>query len=320
MPHQSKWLALLVGALTLGAAAARAADTISELEPGTLPVKWSSGSPHCTARSPEFQFHAYNEDLYILRESGCTHDEKPFLYILFGRDKALMLDTGAGHDQAVRKPDVAAAVRAVLRHWLWAHKRRSIPLLVAHLHSHGDHTFGDAQLAELPNTKVVPPSDVAALQAAFGITGWPNSITAFELGGRTLDVIPIPGHDDTSIAIYDRRTGVLLTGDTLYPGRVYVNGDPDVFEASIQRLVDFTSDKVVSHVLGTHIEQKGPFTDYPVGTTYVAVEAGLALSRGDLLELLEGAHERTADGKIVPRGYRNFSLCGPYPTCERVNQ
>jgi hydroxyacylglutathione hydrolase len=318
--HRYKWLALVAGALTMVAAHVRAADTISAVEPGTLPAKWSAGSPRCTARSPEFQFHAYNEDFYILRESGCTHEEKPFLYLLFGSARALLLDTGAGYEENARKPDVAAAVRTVLRHWLWTHKRRSIPLLVSHLHSHGDHTFGDAQLAELPNTTVIPPSDVSALQAAFGIGTWPNSITAFDLGDRMLDVIPIPGHDDTSIAFYDRRTGVLLTGDTLYPGRVYVNGDPDVFEASVQRLVDFTSDKIVTHILGTHIEQKGPYLDWPVGTAYVAVETGLALTRGNLLELLEGAHERTADGKIVPRGYRDFSLCGPYPTCERVNQ
>ncbi|HEX5658057.1 MAG TPA: MBL fold metallo-hydrolase [Polyangiales bacterium] len=318
--HRYKWLTWVAGALVLVAAQVRAADTISEVEPGTLPAKWSTGSAHCTPRSPEFQFHAYNEDFSILRESGCTHEEKPFLYLFFGSDKALLLDTGAGYEANVRKPDVAGAVRTAIKHWLWVHKRRSIPLLVSHLHSHGDHTFGDAQLAELPNTTVVPPSDVAALQAAFGISTWPNSITAFDLGGRVLDVIPIPGHDDTSIAFYDRRTGVLLTGDTLYPGRVYVNGDPNIFEASVQRLVDFTSDKVVTHILGTHIEQKGPYVDWPVGTAYVPVETGLALTRGNLLELLEGAHERTADRKIVPRGYRDFSLCGPYPTCERVNQ
>jgi len=40
--------------------------------------------------------HEYNPDFYILRQSGCRHDEKPFLYLLFGSDKALLLDTGAG--------------------------------------------------------------------------------------------------------------------------------------------------------------------------------------------------------------------------------
>ena len=72
---------------------------------------------------------------------------------------------------------------------------------------------------------------------------------------RVLDIIPIPGHDDTSIAVYDRETAVLLTGDTMYPGRIYINADPDVFARSIARMVEFTKDKLVAHVLGTHIEQ-----------------------------------------------------------------
>ena len=40
-----------------------------------------------------------------------------------------------------------------------------------------------------------------------------------DLGDRIIDVIPIPGHDVLSLAYYDRQTGILLTGDGLYPGR-----------------------------------------------------------------------------------------------------
>ena len=35
-------------------------------------------------------------------------------------------------------------------------------------------------------------------------------------------MIPIPGHDVASIALYDRVTGNFMTGDSLYPGRLYV--------------------------------------------------------------------------------------------------
>ena len=297
-----------------------AADTTSEVRPGVLPEKWSSGSPHCTRFSPEFQIHAYNDDFYILRESGCVNDEKPFLYLLFGKSKAILFDTGAGSYAVEGSPDVAGAVRKVMALWLLKNHRRSIPLVVTHLHSHGDHTYADYQFAGLPGVTVVPPNDVSALQAAFGISSWPNTVATYDLGQRLLDVIPIPGHDTTSIAVYDRQTGVLLTGDTMYPGRIYVNGDPNIFAASIQRLVDFTSDKIITHVLGTHIEQKGPYADYPVGTTYVPFETPLALSRAHLLEMLEAVQDRNPDGSIVQRWMRDFSVCGPYPTCNRVNQ
>ena len=57
----------------------------------------------------------------------------------------------------------------------------------------------------------------------------------------------IPGKTRVaSIALYDRRTAILLTGDTLYPGRLYVRDGP-AFTASVQRLVAFTRDKPVAH-------------------------------------------------------------------------
>src|SRR6185369_11107098 len=126
---------------------------------------------------------------------------------------------------------------------------------------------------------------------------------------RILDVIPIPGHNEASIALYDRATGILLTGDSFYPGRLYVTDFP-AFVASNQRLVDFTDNKPVSHLLGTHIEQaRTPYMDYPRGTAYQPDEHVLELSRGDLLELnealskLNGKSDKIVlrDVTVVPR-------------------
>jgi hydroxyacylglutathione hydrolase len=127
------------------------------------------------------------------------------------------------------------------------------------------------------------------LQKAFGIKSWPTDIVPIDLGNRVVDLIPIPGHDVAGIALYDRQTGILLTGDSFYPGRLYV-GDAEfaTFQASHQRMVDFTADKPVAHIFGTHIEQTNtPFVDYPRGTTYQPEEHTLELTRGVLLELNE---------------------------------
>ena len=116
------------------------------------------------------------------------------------------------------------------------------------------------------NTTLVASSP-EALTAFFGLNTWPNTPAAYSLSGRMIDVIPIPGHEAASIALYDRRTGLLLTGDTLYPGRLYVRDGP-AFTASIQRLVAFTLDKPVAHILGAHIENtRTPYLDYPEGTS-----------------------------------------------------
>jgi len=121
-----------------------------------------------------------------------------------------------------------------------------------------------------------------------------------------LDVIPIPGHDTLSIAFYDRQTGILLTGDSLYPGRLYVRDFP-AFVKSTQRLVDFTRGKIVTHILGTHVEQTAtPYKDYPVGTKYQPEEHELALSRGTLLELKEALD--SMQGKPVRLLLRDITI------------
>jgi hydroxyacylglutathione hydrolase len=301
--------------------------------PGVLPNTWFSGGPGCATFQDDFQVHAYNDDFYILRESGCVHAEKPFLYLLFGQDKAILFDTGAGDNTdptTGRVPNVVGAVNAVVSQWLARNHRPSIHLVVTHLHSHFDHIWGDSQFAGRPDTSFVPPGSVAALQSFFGIGNWPRDIASYNLGQRVIDIIPIPGHDETSIAVYDRQTGVLLTGDTVYPGRVYINvPDPDVFEASIRRMVDFTQTRLVTHVLGTHIEQRGPYVDYPIGTHFAPDEIPLQLGRAHLLEMLEAASLQERPGKvsgakadkkrIVQKAYRDFSTCGPYPECNTVN-
>ncbi len=272
------------------------------LRTGVLPRSWATGGPKCVEIS-EFQVHEYNEDLYILRQSGCSHYEKPFLYLLFGGDKALLLDTGAG------KTEVARVVRNIIDKWLARNKRESIQLIVAHTHAHGDHISGDDQFKTVPQVVLIPPN-LKAVQSFFGIKNWPEEITQYALGDRIIDVIPIPGHEVTSIALYDRQTGILFTGDTLYPGRLYVE-DPMEYIRSIERLVHFTQEKLVTHILGNHIENtRTPYLDYPIRTTYQPDEHALELGRAQLLELYDALQKM--HGKIVRTAIRDFTIWPVY--------
>lgn len=282
-------MALRVVTLVLAAAA----TAYGQLEPGTLPRQWRVSGPDCS-EVPKWQVHAYNADLYILRESGCTNYEKPFLYLFFGRDRALLQDTGAGDT------DVDRIVVKLIADWAKRNNRNAPPLLVVHSHSHGDHTSGDKKLAKLPNVTVIP-ADPGEIEKALGATGWPEWTSSIDLGGgRILDAIPIPGHDKASLALYDRKTGLLLTGDTLYPGRLYVRDFP-AFTRSIGKLIEFTKTRPIAHVLGTHIEQsRTPFVDYKVRTVYQPDETVLELSRGDLLELHSALLSMADDPKRLP--------------------
>ncbi len=138
-----------------------------------------------------------------------------------------------------------------------------MPLVVAHSHSHGDHHGGDAEFAARPDTTVIghKPTDVAAY---FGITDWPRESATFDLGRRALSIIPTPGHEPAHIMVYDPRTQLLLSGDTLYPGRLYVPANwSAVFSESVDRLATFVREHQVSHLLGAHIEMTTtPGQDY----------------------------------------------------------
>jgi len=194
--------------------AAPEVDIRSDLELGQLPTRWRTGGPDCVGMS-RWQVHEYNPDFYILRQSGCVHYEKPFLYLIFGEERALLEDTGAG------AADPAAVVEPLLEQWSERNgKPGTVPLTVVHSHSHGDHVAGDRHFDD--DVEIVPPA-VDRIQVAFGIDNWPTETGQIDLGDRVVDVIPIPGHDDAGIALYDRRTGLLLTGDSLYPGRIYVS-------------------------------------------------------------------------------------------------
>jgi len=293
---------LLMASAGLGiiGACARGRTSPAAVEPGSLPATFYAGGASC-AGAPPFQVHAYNDDFFILRQAACTNFEKPFLYLVFGRDRALLFDTGA------QKADVATPIDTLIRAWLARHNRvaDSIHLVVAHSHAHGDHVAGDSQFVRRSATTVVG-RDTASVRAFFRIASWPTDRGAIDLGGRKLDVIAIPGHQAASIAIYDRRTGILLTGDTFYPGRLYVR-DTAAFAQSIDRLADFTRTHPVRSLLGAHVENTStPYRDYPEGTVDQPNEHALTLYPQQLFEL--DSVVRTMRGRMTRTALRDVTI------------
>ncbi|MBS1123261.1 MAG: gloB2 [Deltaproteobacteria bacterium] len=246
-------------------------DSGGVLAPGTLDVAWMHGSASCGQNTePELQVHAYNATTHILRQNKCDTFEAPFIYVLAGTERALIFDTGA---------TATATLRDTTRKLIGSRE-----LVVTHSHAHGDHIASDARFEGQPLTTVIGISR-GAVQAAFGITSWPTGEGTIDLGDRVLDVLAIPGHEATSIALYDRQTGLLLTGDTLYPGLLFINSWNE-YRASISRLARFVATHEVSHVLGAHVEMTAtPKLNYEYGTTFQPDEHVLQLAPRHLAEL-----------------------------------
>lgn len=250
---------------------------------GDLDVHWAHGSLSARRNTdPPIQVHAYDEHTYILRQNKAVNYEAPFMFLLCGNERALLLDTGATEDE--QQFPLRATVDRLLADWLASNPREHYELVVAHTHGHGDHVQGDGQFTGREHTGVIP-ADLEAVRAYFGFTDWPAEVVHFDLGGRVLDIVGIPGHQSASIAIYDPWTGILFTGDTVLPGRLYAFDFPE-FAASLQRLVDFAAVRQVTWVWGCHVEMTTTARhDYPIGATYQPHEPPPQLKPAMLAEI-----------------------------------
>lgn len=243
---------------------------------GDLDVTWIHGRrPGDPETDPPIQVHRYEPHTVILRQSKSVHFEAPFIFLLFGNERALLLDTGATADPAAFP--LRSTVDELVAGWLAEHPRADYQLVVAHTHGHGDHKAADPQFADRPDTVLVDPA-VDAVREFFGFTVWPTEVVRFDLGGRVLEITGIPGHQDASIAIYDPWTGLLFTGDTVLPGRLYARDIP-AYAESVHRLVEFAEARPVTHVLGCHVEMtRRPGRDFALGAVHQPGERPLQLT------------------------------------------
>jgi glyoxylase-like metal-dependent hydrolase (beta-lactamase superfamily II) len=248
----------------------------SQIVPGTMDVHWNEGSKDCIKNPPPpLQVHRYNAQTFILRESLCATYEAPFIYLLIGKTKALLIDTGAVAD--TKTMPLAQTVISLL-----SNEGSRLPLMVVHTHGHLDHRSGDGQFRALPDVEVVP-TDLESVKSHFGIADWPNGTAQIDLGDRIIDVIPTPGHYPSHVAYYDRQTGLFFSGDFLLPGRLLIE-DTNADLASARRVAEFVEQRPVTYVLGGHIEldESGKIFQ---GTRYHPNERPLQLTKQELLAL-----------------------------------
>ena len=266
--------------------------------------QWNHGAADCAKDiDPPIEVYAHSGTSFILRQNMCLSFEAPFMYLLLGDDSALLIDTGAS--ESPEEFPLYDTVRPLVG---------DKPLLVIHSHGHGDHRGADGQFEGIEGVTLVR-FDAQAVVNTFAINDWPEGEGVIQLGDRELTVIPIPGHQEESLAIYDPQTQWLLTGDTVYPGLIYVKDWQD-YRDSIARLARFSEKHEVSMVLGSHIEathRQGEY--YPIGATFQPDEAPLpirpevlSIMNAELQQLPKGTEVELARLRIVPMNLMQRSL------------
>jgi len=171
-----------------------------------------------------------------------NHAECVISYLIEGRDRALLIDSGMGVG------DIAALVQSLTR----------LPVTLVNSHAHWDHIGGNWQFSDIAihraeagdllagygNQEIAPwfASDhlTGPLPPGFDLANFmirPSRASTildggevFDLGDRLIEVIHAPGHSPGGIVLLDRTAGWLFTTDVAYPAPLYVFSEEANFE------------------------------------------------------------------------------------------
>jgi len=200
-------------------------------------------------QDPWFEVYRISPGVFAIYE---PHQSAEVIsYLVLGTTRAVLFDTGMGIS------NIRDVVEGLTR----------LPVSVLNSHTHDDHVgdnwrftdiYGmdteftranakgsreDAQ-AEIASGEVcgdLPPGFIPAeyVTKPFHISRWIHDHDKIDLGGRILEVIATPGHTPDSIALMDEKNGLLFTGDTFYPGPIFLyrpETDLDAYVASVKKL------------------------------------------------------------------------------------
>lgn len=197
-------------------------------------------------------------------------------FLIEGEESSMLVDTGFGSG------DLLAACRALTdKH-----------IFVVHTHADGDHIGCDAQFNEI----YMHPAEFDHYSVKTGKQPenikplWQGQL--FDMGKYRFKSVHIPGHTPGSVVLLDRANRILIGGDSVQRGAIYMFGpgrSMPAFIASLEKLRTLVPQFDV--VLPSH----GP----------------LEVKADVVNELIEGAGEYLA-GKLTSRGAPNGLPCMLY--------
>ena len=163
----------------------------------------------------------------IIQIDECTwrfEDGLVRFFLLEGDNQAVMIDSG------MNCPDALSMAKTLT----------DKPIMLLNTHGDIDHISGTGAFAEIH----IHPLDYTLCEVG---QRYPDTALAevkdgqiIDLGNRVLKIIHIPGHTYGSIAVLDVKKRVLITGDSVQKGHIFMFGDkrkPEEYEDSLDKLI-----------------------------------------------------------------------------------
>ncbi len=146
------------------------------------------------------------EIVQINPDTWRIEDNDVRFFVLEGTEKAVMIDSGMNTSDA---GEIAGRLT-------------SKPLELLNTHADRDHISGNSAFGRF----YMHPAEEENYRAAGG-TGTVVPLSEgqiIELGNRPLEIIEIPGHTPGSVAILDINRRVLISGDSVQDGKIFMFG------------------------------------------------------------------------------------------------
>lgn len=259
------------------------------------------GWAHNPRASPFARVEKISSRVWLVVEDD-RFGENPFMYIIAGTQKIVLVDTGVGTGGA---HTYAAWVRA----WVSEHLDASadLPILVINTHCHFDHVGGNAGFAlsggevaasshdRAFTAAALDPLRDASLAAEYGcveltpyhVSRWLDHEECIAIDGDAKDglvVLHTPGHTPDSLCLWLASERLLFVGDSVYPYAPIICSNLDSslsdFESSIAMLIDLV--RAHTPVEGGDVEC-GDVDRRPIRLACGHVEHGLPASALDEL-------------------------------------
>lgn len=164
------------------------------------------------------------ETIRIDRDTWRLEDGTVRMFLLCGTERALLIDSG------MNTPDIRTEVE----------KLTDLPLSLLNTHADPDHISGNSAFEEV----YMSPEEERDYRA-FGGTCAVVPVKegdVIDLGGRPLRIIDIPGHTPGSIAVLDEKNRVLISGDSVQDGFIFMfteRRDMAVYAESMEHLSEY---------------------------------------------------------------------------------